>query len=186
MAKIGLTHFRYSIATVNSSTGAITYAGATAPGKAVSFSMSVTKADAELYANDGLAESDYAVTGGDITLGLDRYDLTTMAAILGHDIADGEVTYSTSDVAPYVGLGRVVPMLVDNVRKWRGTVLALCKFSDPDESDTTRGETVEFGTYEIPGKLVIPAAGNYRFSEDFDTEAAAIAYIEGKLAAPTP
>lgn len=186
MAKIGLNNFRYSIATVAASTGAVTYAGATKPGKAVSFALTATKADAELYADDGLAESDYAVTGGDITLGIDRDDLTTMAAILGHEISEGEVTSSADDVAPYVGLGRIVPLMVDNARKYRGIVLALCKFSEPDESDTTRGETVEFGTYEVPGKLLIPVSGEWRYAKDFDTLAAAVAYVEGKLAAPTP
>ena len=186
MAKIGLNNFRYSIATVNASTGAVTYAGATKPGKAVSFSLTVTKADAELYADDVLAESDYTVTGGDVTMGLDRFDLTTMAAILGHTITDGEVVDSTADVAPYVGLGRVVPVMVDNAKKYRATVLALVKFSDPDDSDTTRGESVEFGTYEIPGKLIIPASGEWRKQKVFDTEAAAISYVESALAAPTP
>ena len=185
MAKIGLNNFRYAIATVNALTGAVTYAGATKPGKAVSFTLTLTKADAELYADDGLAESDYAVTGGDVTMGIDRYDLDTMSAILGHTETDGEVVDNTADVAPYVGFGRVTPVMVDNTRLYRATVLPLVKFSDPDESDTTRGENVEFGTYEVQGKLIIPADGEWRKRKEFSTPEAAIAYIEAELAAPT-
>jgi len=186
MAKIGLENFLYAVATVNPATGAITYGGAKKPGKAVSFNMTVNKADATLYADDGLAESDDAVTGGDITLGIDRYDLTTMAEILGHTITEGEVVDNTADVAPYVGLGRITPLMVDNQRKFRATILALCQFSEPDDSDTTRGETVEFGTYEIPGKLIIPANGEWRKRQVFDTAAAAAAYITSAFAAPNP
>lgn len=187
MAKTGLTEYRYSVATVDASTGAVTYAGASNPGKATTFQMTLTKANAVLYANDGEAESDNSVIGGDGTIGIDRSDLTTMAAILGHTIdSSGEVIDNAEDEPPYIGFGRVVPIIQDGVKKYRATLLSLIKCSEPDENDTTRGQTVEFGTYEIPCKLTIPKDGNWRHRKVFTSLSDAVTYIEGLLAAPTP
>ena len=55
MAKIGLKNFRYSVLT-EASDGTPSYAGAKTPAKAVSCSVSISNNEAELYADDGLAE----------------------------------------------------------------------------------------------------------------------------------
>jgi len=178
MAKIGLNNFRYGIATIGTD-GAITYGAATKPGKAISFNFTPTKNDAKLYADDSLAESDSQVTGGTCTIGIDRFDEATMAALLGHTNNEGEVVSSNNDVAPYVGLGRVTRLMVDGEQKFRVTFLAQVKFSEPSSEDTTRGESVEFSTYELEGNVVIPANGVWRKEKTFDTQAAAITYLEG-------
>ena len=175
MAKIGLNNFRYAIANVNDSTGAITYGGAKKPAKAVSFSFEPTVSDAKLYADDALAEADSRVTGGSVTMGIDREDLETQCDMLGHEYsAEDGVIDNVDDVAPYVGVGRVTRLLVDGEQKFRGTVLALVKFSEPSESDNTMGESVEFNTSEMSGTMIVPADGNWRYRQVFDSQAEAI------------
>ena len=117
MAKIGLNNFRYAVATVNESTGEISYGEVKKPGKAISFTFEPTVADATLYADDTLAESDNRVTGGNVTMGIDRYDAETMAEILGHEYDDEtkEIVSTINDVSPYVGVGRITRIMVDNV-----------------------------------------------------------------------
>lgn len=181
MAKIGLNNFRYSVATVNETTGAITYGTPKKPAKAISFSFEPTVADAKLYADDTLAESDFHVTGGNVTMGIDREDLQTQCDMLGHTYTDGEVVDNVDDVAPYVGLGRITKLMVDGAIKYRGTVLALVKFNEPSETDTTQGENVEFNTTELSGTMVVPENGNWRQRKIFDSKADAISYIEGLL-----
>ena len=182
MAKIGLNNFRYGIATIGSD-GSITYGVATKPGKAVSFSFEPTKSDAKLYADDSLAESDSQVTGGTCTIGIDRFDDTTMAALLGHTNNDGEIISSSNDVAPYVGLGRVTRLLIDGVQSFRVTFLSQVKFSEPSQSDTTRGESIEFSTYELEGNVVVPANGVWRIEKTFTDQSDAISYLEGLFGA---
>ena len=183
MAKIGLNNFRYAIATVNSTTGVVSYGGAKKPAKAISFTFEPTVSDAKLYADDILAESDSRVTGGTVTMGIDREDLDTMCDLLGHTKTDGEVIDDVNDVAPYVGVGRVTRLLVDGVQKYRGTVLSLVKFSEPQESDQTMGESVEFSTSELSGTMIVPVSGKWRHRKVFDSQADAITYIEGLLSA---
>lgn len=182
MAKIGLNNFRYAVATVNSTTGVVTYGGAKKPAKAISFNFEPTVSDAKLYADDMLAESDSRVTGGNVTMGVDREDVDTMCDLLGHTKdAGGEVVDDVNDSAPYVGVGRVTRLMVDGAQKFRGTVLSLVKFAEPSENDQTMGESVEFNTSELSGVMVIPANGKWRHRKVFDTQADAISYIEGLL-----
>lgn len=181
MAKIGLNNFRIAVANI-ASDGSITYGGAIKPSKAVSFSLEPTVSDAKLYADDGLAESDSRVTGGDVTMGLASEDLDIMCTVLGHTLGEtGEVVDDVNDVAPYVGVGRVTRLIKNGVQTFRATVLSLCKFSEPSEDDSTLGESVEFGTYELSGTMVVPENGQWRHRKEFSTQSEAIAYIESIL-----
>lgn len=181
MAKIGLNNFRYAVATVNESTGEITYGEVKKPGKAISFTFEPVVADAKLYADDSLAESDNRVTGGNVTMGIDRYDPETMAEVLGHEYDEetNEIVSTVNDVAPYIGVGRVVRIMVDNVQKFRATFLAQCKMSEPSSDDNTMSESIEFSTYELGGTMAIPQNGIWRRENTFSTQAEAISYLEG-------
>lgn len=187
MAKIGLNNFRYAVATINESTGLISYGTVKKPAKAVSFTFEPTVSDAKLYADDSLAESDNRVTGGTCTMGIDRLDAETLAEILGHtyDSNTDEVVSNVNDVAPYVGLGRIVRIMVDGTQMFRATFLAQCKFAEPSADDNTMGESVEFSTYELSGTVVVPADGTWRREKIFTSQSDAISYLEG-LFNPTP
>lgn len=181
MAKIGLNNFRYAVATVNETDGTITYGSVKKPGKAISFNFEPTVADAKLYADDSLAESDNRVTGGNVTMGIDRYDAETMAEILGHEYNSetNEIVSTINDVSPYIGVGRITKIMVDNVQMYRATFLALCKFSEPSSSDATMSESIEFSTYELAGTMAIPQNGTWRRENTFSTQDEAISYLEG-------
>ena len=87
-----------------------------------------------------------------------------------------------NDVAPYVGLGRVVTLLQDGAYKYRAVFFPKVKFQEPSSDNSTKGETVEFGTYEISGAVIPPVDGDWRREQTFDTEAAAVAYLTGLMA----
>ena len=186
MAKIGLNNFRYGILTEGTD-GTPTYAGAQTPGKAVSCTVDITNNDASLYADDTLAESDTSFAGGSVTMGIDEADLATQAALLGHTLTeDGQMTRNTNDIAPYVGLGRVVTKMVNNVIKYKAEFLYKVKFAEPSQEDNTKGESVEFATPELEGTVAALANGNWSEAKTFDTKAEAIAFIEGLLGGSTP
>lgn len=184
MAKIGLKNFYYSVAEENATTGTLTYSGATKLAKAISATFEPTVSDATLYADDAIAERDAGVTGGTLTLGIDRYDTATAAALLGHEVdSNGEMVSNVNDVAPYVGVGRVVTLMQDGTYKYRAVFFPKVKFQEPSSDNSTKGETVEFGTYEITGTVIPPVSGNWRREQIFDTEAAAVAYLTSCMAA---
>ena len=184
MAKIGLNNFRYSVLT-EATDGTPSYAGAVKPAKAVSCNVSIENNDAKLYADDALAESDTSFAGGSVTMGIDEDDLTTMAALLGHTISDGEMVRNAEDVAPYVGLGRVVTKMVGGAYKYKVEILYKVKFAEPSQENNTKGESIEFGTTEIEGTVNALADGNWSKAKQFDDKDAAITYLEAAFAAPT-
>lgn len=181
MAKIGLKNFYYSVATEDATTGALTYAGATKLAKAISATFEPTLSDATLYADDAIAERDSGVTGGTLTLGIDRYDLDTAATLLGHTVTDGEMVSNVNDTPATCGVGRVVTLMQDGVYKYRAVFFPKVKFQEPSSDNTTKGETTEFGTYEISGTVIPPVDGDWRKEQVFTTEAAAVAYLVGLM-----
>ena len=180
MAKIGLNNFRYGILT-EAADGTPSYDGAKKPAKAISCTVDIENNEAELYADDGLAESDTSFRRGTITAGFDDDDQAVMAELLGHNVVSGAVVRNSNDVAPYVGWGRVVVKMVNNVRKYKAEFLYKVKFSEPSQEDNTKGESLEFATNEIEGMVAALANGNWSTSETFATHAEAIAFIEGLL-----
>ena len=177
MAKIGLNNFFFGVLT-EAADGTPSYGTKQSPGKAISCSVEITNNEANLYADDVLQESDRSFQSGTVTMGIDRDDLTTQAVLLGHTITDGNMVRSAEDAAPYVGLARIVTMMVGGAYKYKVEFINKVKFSEPSQDDATKGETLEFNTVEIEGTISALANGNWSVAQIFDTKAAALAYID--------
>lgn len=181
MAKIGLNNFRYGILT-NETNGVATYGGAKTPGKAISCNVEITNNDAKLYADDVVQETDTTFSTGTVTIGVDREDYQVQADLLGHAYtADTGIARNANDVAPYVGFGRVIVMMEDNVRSYKVEFLRKVKFSEPSQENNTKGESVEFATVEMEGTVSTLANGDWSVSQTFDNKEDAIAYLESLL-----
>lgn len=185
MAKIGLKNFLFGILTEQND-GSATYGVAVKPAKAISCSVSVSNNDAKLYADDALAESDTTFQSGTVTLGIDDEDDIVLATLLGHTISGGEMVRNAYDIAPYVGLGRILTKLVNGQYKYKVEFLNKVKFAEPSQENNTKGESVEFGTSEIEGQVAALANGDWSISKTFDTMSAAQSYLESLFGSATP
>ena len=183
MAKIGLNNLWYSKLT-EAQDGTPAYDGAKSIGKAVSANASITNNSASLYADDALAESDTSFQSGTLTLGVDDDREATFADLLGHAISDqGEVVRNSNDIAPYVGVARIIVKMVGNVRLYKVEVLYKVKFSEPSSEANTKGESVEFATPTIEGTIMSLANGDWSTAQTFSTKEEAIAFIQTLFAA---
>lgn len=178
MAKIGLQNFLYGILT-EASDGTATYGAGIKPGKAISCNVSISNNDAKLYADDGLAEADTTFQSGTVTLEVDNADLTTQSTLLGHKISGEEMVRKATDTAPYVALGRIVTKLVGGSYQYKVEFLSKVKFAEPSQEDTTKGESVEFGTTTLEGIVSTLADGTWSKAQTFDTLTEAKTYLEG-------
>ena len=178
MAKIGLQNFLFGVLT-EAANGTATYGAAQKPAKAISCNVSITSNSAMLYADDALAESDTSFQSGTVTIGLDDDNLDMLATLLGHEITDGNMVRNANDAAPYVGLGRIVTKMVGGVKKYKVEFLSKVKFAEPSQENNTKGESLEFGTYEIEGTVAALANGNWSIAQTFDTMEAAQTYLSG-------
>ena len=181
MAKIGLNNFRYGILT-ETEEGVATYNGAKKLRKAISCNVEVEVNEAELYADDGLAESDKSFSKATVTAGIDDDDMQVLADLLGHTYSEDDgMVRKVDDIAPYVGFGRVITKVVDGAYKYKVEFLYKVKFAEPSQEETTKGDSVEFGTTELEGTASALANGEWSISKVFDTKAEAITYLEGLL-----
>lgn len=186
MAKIGLNNLWYSHLT-EAQDGTPSYDGKKSFGKAVTANASISNNSATLYADDALAESDTSFQSGTLTLGVDDDRDATFADLLGHEVDNsGNIVRDVNDVAPYVGVARIIVKLVNNVKLYKVEVLYKVKFSEPSQEDNTRGESVEFRTPSIEGQISALANGKWSEAQSFATKADAIDYITKVFKAPTP
>lgn len=165
MAKIGLLYPVYK-----GSTGGVI-------GKALTADVTIEKNNAELYADDAIAESDYSFKSGTISLGVDELSDAVQAELLGHVITSGEMVASTADAPAYVGVGFYRVKRVNGALKYTATFYPKVMFSEPQESDKTHGESTEFGTYALEGKILPYSDGKWKKTKTFDLVADAIAYL---------
>lgn len=146
---------------------------------------------AELYASDGLAESDYSFKKGTLTITVANDDDKKDAELMGNTISENEVTKNIDDTAPEVGYGHIVTKMVNGAKKYKVEFFPRVKFTKITTDAKTRGESVEFGTTTIEG-VVYPLvaafnglnAGDWEKHQTFDTEAEAKTYLE-KCLTPT-
>lgn len=182
MAKIGLNNFKFS--KLNEEGNTAKYAGAKSLGKAVDCKVAIENYDAKLYADDTLAESDTTFKQGTVTLTPDEDDDAIFAELLGHEISeDGEMVRKDTDVAPYVGVGRILTKLVNGVYKYKVEFLYKVKFKEPAQEEQTKGDSIEFKTSSIEGAVSKLASGEWSKTKTFTDKAEAIAYLEELLSA---
>lgn len=177
MAKIGLNNLKFGVLSEVGET--VTYGAMQSLGKAVSANVSITSNSAVLYADDAIAETDNTFSAGTITLTVDDDGDTVFAPLLGHEIdsESGVMIRNKNDVAPYVGVGRIINKIKNGARLFKVEFLSKVKFSEPSQESNTHGETTEFGTPQIEGTIATLESGEWSKTKTFTTHSAALAFL---------
>lgn len=175
MAKIGVQDFKYSILTEDNN--GYSYGEVKSPGHAIEMTCDVTSNSAVLYGDNVQIESDYTFQKAAIKMTIDRADDQVMHDLLGHTYEGGELTRNSNDRAPYVGISRIANLIVGNKSYYRVEFLFKVKFSEPSQDDKTKGESVEFGTYELNGEATTLDNGDWSKAKTFETREEAEEYI---------
>ena len=189
MARIGFKKAKYNkIDTATSKYATLTSSKVPEFEKVVDEKFAPEYNSAELYANDGLAESDYSFKKGTLSLTVADDNDELCAELLGNTEADGEVTSNVDDIAPEFGYGHIIPKMVGGVKKYKVEFFPRVKFTKITGDNKTRGESAEFGTTAIEG-TVFPletainglTVGVWEKHQTFDTLAEAETYLNGLL-----
>lgn len=191
MAGVGLS--KCYAAKYTSTNGVVSYSDGTLIGKAIEFSTAIEASDNNnLYADNGIAESDSSFAGGTLTIGTD--DLLQDAAALILGITPSEITVGEDSVSelvyndtinpPDLGYGTIIKKKVGGTSyKHRAVILSKIKFNIPENSATTQGEAIEWQTPSLTATIMRDDSTTHAWMREatFDTEAAADAYIKQVL-----
>ena len=181
MAKIGLNYPVYKTAT---SAGVI--------GKAIQADVTIEMNDGKLYGDDSLAEVDRSFKTGTLTLGVTDLSDAVQSALLGHAIASEVMTAKGSDTPAYAGVGFYGVKIVNNIKYYRAVWFPKVLFSEPADANSTKGESIAFGTPVIVGTLFDDATNGWKKEKTFTTAALAQAWLDNlagitaQVATPVP
>lgn len=122
-----------------------------APG-VISVNINPNGAQETLFADDG--PMDTAATLGKIDVAINKAELTSKnkADLLGHSIdSNGGVLYGDSDIAPWTAIG--FRTLKSN-GNYRYVWLYKGKFTEPEDNNETKGDSINFQTDTINGQFM--------------------------------
>lgn len=180
MAYIGLA--KPTVAKLSESEGTPTYSDGFACGKAIEMSITPTYAEGSLYGDNIKAEYDKEFSYAEITLNTSTIPMKAHDVMFGHTVneEEGEIKEKAGDEANYIGLGIYASEKVDGVKKYVAMWIYKAKFTESEESYTTKGDSIEYQTPSITGQAVALETGEWRDRKICDTEKEAIAWIEEK------
>lgn len=194
MAKIGVSKPFYAI--YSETNGVVTYSDGGVLGKATEVDVTInTSEDNNLYADNGIAETDRAFTDGSLTIGTDDLSQEVSKAILGvreealasvdgvTDTDARELIFDDQMTTPYLGVGFIVKGQKNNVPYWRPIVFTKVMFNVPDDAATTQGESIEWQTPSLVGTILRDDSETHVWKREtrLSTEAQAEAYIKARL-----
>lgn len=189
MAGIGLRLPYFAKYNYDEATGEVSYSGGGLLGKAVEFSAKVEAAsDNNLYADDGIAETDTSFGGGTMSITTDDLMQEASAAILGvtpRELKVGEKTvqelvFDENREEQNLGFGTVIPKKKGGKMYYRAVVLTKIKFGIPEDAAKTKGDKIEWQTPKLEGTIMRDDTEGHAWKREttVESEALARAYIK--------
>lgn len=187
MAKIGLKKLYYAVLAEDDATNGCTYGVKKEIVAPIESKISLENAEGELYGGDQLVESSSEFVKGTLTLGVTDDDDTIFAELLGNATTEktlgatqtkyNEVIQKSTDIGPYVGIGQIVPKIVNGVKKWKAEFLCKTRFKPYGSESKTKGKSLEYSTPSVEATIFATAKNEYEHHATFDKESDAESYL---------
>lgn len=155
-------------------------------GRLVKADLTVNLASGKLFADDGLAESVDEFSNGSIAMETDDMEDEVAAVVYGAAVADKEVHYNVGDDPPVGGLVYIKKLMRRGKVLYKGYFYPRVKAALGSDTAQTKGDSVTFGTASTTFTVFACESGDWRLTEEFDTEAKALAWVQEKLKGDTP
>lgn len=196
MATIGVSKPKYAIYNYNPTTKKVTYTDGGSAGKATQVDVTInTSEDNNLYADNGIAETDRQFTDGTLTEGTDDLSQEVSKVMLGAkeidleeipgitDTGVKELVFDDDMSTPYLGRGIIIKKQINNVVMWRAVMFTKTMANIPDDAATTQGESIEWQTPSIVSAILRDDSEKHTWKREatFTTEAQAEAYLDYRL-----
>jgi phi13 family phage major tail protein len=149
---IGLADLHYALLVTDPAPGGVaTYETPVRIPGVISANVNPNSSNGTLFADNGPYETASSI--GEISLELNVADLPmeVQAVLFGHSIVGGVMLRKSTDIPPWVAIGF---RSLKSDGTWRYTWLDKGKFSLPEQSNQTKGDSVEFQTPTTSGSFV--------------------------------
>ncbi len=143
-------------------------------GRLVKADLSITMASGKLYADDELAESVEEFASGSLAMETDDIIDSVASVVYGTTVEGKTVHYNTKDDPPSGGLAYYKKLMRKRKVLYKGVFHPLVKASLGNDSASTKTDSITFGTSSTTFTVFAAANGDWRITEDFDTEEEAI------------
>lgn len=168
--------------------GTITYSEGKRVGKLMKVDVNPTFENVKVFADDSIAEEINIFKNAAVTLGTNHIPSDCEPVMFGntYDAQKRSAEYGEDDNGQYVGFGSVYCKKIDGKDVYYMEWLHKVKFVLPNESRTTKGETISFNTPSITGTAYADTNGKWRTVDNFDSLDAAIdaLYAKANMQAP--
>lgn len=185
MAYVGLA--KPIVAKYANTAGTPTYTEGFSCGKAIEMTISPQYNEGSLYGDDEEAEYDKEFKYADITMNTTTLPLKAHEILFGHTVVEAstgeeaktpaKITDKADDEANYVGVGFFATEKVNGVRKYIAFWMYKVKFSESEESYTTKGDSIEYKTPSIAGRALSVDEVGWRERSIHDTKAEALEWL---------
>lgn len=150
-------------------------------GRLVKADLTVNLASGKLFADDGLAESVDEFASGSIAMETDDLEDQVASVVYGAQVEDKTVHYNVGDDAPAGGLAYIKTLMRRHKKLVKGYYYPLVKAALGGDTAQTKTDSITFGTAATTFTVFACESGDWRLTEEFSTEAEALAWILEKL-----
>jgi hypothetical protein len=188
MAAFGAKYVNFSPISEEAENALPTYEkdGAFSLGALVKADLTVNFASGELYADDKLQEKVDEFSSGSLAVEVDELKDEQAAKIYGATYNEKKEKIDNSkDTVPAGGLTYVKSILKNNKKIYRGYYYPKVKAQIGSDSAATKSSSITLSTSPITFTIMEADNGDWRHTEEFETDAAAKAWCETKLANTT-
>ena len=151
-------------------------------GRLVKADLTIQMASGKIFADDGLAESVDEFASGSVAMETDDILDSAASVIYGTTVDGKTVHYNTKDDPPSGGLAYYKKLMRKRKVLYKGIFHPLVKASLGNDSASTKTDSITFGTCSSNFTVFAAANGDWRITEEFDTEEEAIAWVKGRFA----
>ena len=183
MASFGAKYPRFSPIKTEPKAALPTYEGPVTIGKLVKAELTVTLSSGKLYADDALAESVDEFSSGALAMETDDMVDEVAGKVYGATVTEKKVSYKAGDSAPLGGLAYYKTIMRDGKKLYKGFYYPRVKAQLGNDTAQTKGDAITFGTNSTTFTVFRCNSDEWRITEEFDTEAAAVAWVDEQLAA---
>lgn len=148
----------------------------------VEANLTLTNATGEIYADNIQWEQDTQFASGELATEIADLTLEKQAELFGHTLSNGELIKKTSDAAPTGKVGYVRTLSRRGVGQiHQAIIFNKAKASEASDNVTTKGSSIDYQTNPVSFNISSADSGEWCTVKEFETEDAAMTYIDTQL-----